>query len=133
MTAYSVCPKGWKLPSATTNDVSRDDNGYTGGDFYKMVLKYMGGATSLNNGYYDDVNPNPFYVNAGSGTTPNFLLAGHYYTGSPNSIGSNGKCWSSTSSSSTNAYTLYFGPKLVYSAGNYYRRYGFSVRCILTE
>ena len=130
--AYSICPKGWKLPSATTDGVSRDtNNGYTGGDFYKMITKYMGtGVTTLNNGYYDDTNPNPFNINAGPGTTPNFLLAGYYYSGSFYYGGSGGYYWSSSSGSSTNAYYLYFDSSSAYSANSSFRRVGFPVRCI---
>ena len=132
--AYSICPKGWKLPSATTDGVGRDtNNGYTGGDFYKMITKYMGaGVTTLNQGYYDNTNPNPFNTNAGPGTTPNFLLAGYCSNGSFYFGGSGGYYWSSSSGSSTSAYNLYFGSSYVTSAGSYYRRYGFPVRCLLS-
>ena len=129
-TAYSICPKGWRLPTATTEGVSRDNGGYTGGDFYRMILGYMNGATSLNRGYYDNTDPNPFYTNAGPGTTPNFLLAGRYISGSFLNGGSSGFYWPATSYSSTNGYTLYFYSGSVYSADTNARRYGFSVRCV---
>jgi len=127
---YSVCPKGWKLPSATTDGVSRDSNGYTGGDFYKMILAVTG-QSSLANGYYE--NSSTFYSNAGPGTTPNFLLAGDYYISQLVNGGSYGGYWSSSSSSSTSAYALGFSSGSVYSADNHSRRNGFPVRCVLSE
>ena len=133
-TAYSICPKGWRLPTATTEGVSRDNGGYTGGDFYRMILGYMNGATSLNQGYYDNTKPNPFYTNAGPGTTPNFLLAGRYESDSFNYGGSSGTYWSATSRSGiTGGYGLYFNSGYVDSAYNSIRRTGSSVRCVLAE
>ena len=131
--SYSICPKGWKLPTATTEDVSRDNGGYTGGDFYKLIMPYMNGATSLNRGYYDNTNPNPFTTNAGPGTLASFLLAGGYNTGLLYNGGSIGDYWSSTSRSATFAYSLTFLSDVVYSANIAYRAVGSSVRCMLAD
>ncbi|MBQ3280711.1 hypothetical protein IJG92_03640 [Candidatus Saccharibacteria bacterium] len=128
--AYSICPKGWRLPTATTEGVPRDSGGYTGGDFYKMTLAVKG-VTSLPNGYYADPDSTPtFNTNAGPGTLPNFLLAGFYVSSSFYYGGANGYYWSSSSNSSTGAYYLLFLSSYVYSAFNNYRRHGFSVRCV---
>ena len=128
--AYSICPKGWRLPTATTEGIPRDNGGYTGGDFYKMVLAVKG-VTSLPNGYYANPDSTPtFYTTAGPGTLPSFLLAGYYYSSTFNSGSSYGFYWSSSSSSSTNAYGLDFRNSSVGSASNGGRRSGFSVRCI---
>jgi len=128
---YSVCPKGWKLPSATTDGVSRDSGGYTGGDFYKMILAVTG-QSSLAKGYYEYTAN--FYNNAGPGTTPNFLLAGTYYNSKFYNGGSYGYYWSSSLRSSTSAYYLYFNSGYVYSAYDYdLRFFGMPVRCILSE
>jgi uncharacterized protein (TIGR02145 family) len=128
--AYSICPKGSRLPTATTEGVSRDDGGYTGGDFYKMILAVKG-VTSLPNGYYANPDSTPtFNTTAGPGTLPNFLLAGFYSSSSFYYGGSDANYWSSSSSSSTNAYYLTFGSSNVNSASSNTRRYGFSVRCV---
>ena len=131
--AYSICPKGWKLPSATTEGVARDSGGYTGGDFYKMIMKYMGGAASLNNGYYDNTSQNLFYTNAGPNTTPDFLLAGRYYSSQFGNGGLRGAYWSSTSFSSSYAYSLSFYADYINSAHNTNRFYGYPVRCLFSE
>ena len=129
--AYSICPKGWRLPTATTEGIPRDSGGYTGGDFYKMILAVKG-VTSLPNGYYADPDSTPtFYTTAGPGTTPNFLRAGDYNSSSFYSGGSTGYYWSSSSYSSTNAYHLRFNSSHVNSANSNSRRGGFSVRCVL--
>ena len=129
--AYSICPKGWRLPTATTEGVPRDSGGYTGGDFYKMILAVKG-VSSLSNGYYANPDSTPtFYTTAGPGTTPNFLLAGYYRSSTFGDGGAYGNYWSSASYSSTNAYDLGFGSSYVGSANAGSRRSGFSVRCVL--
>ena len=61
----------------------------------------------------------------------NFLLAGSYDYSSFYNGGSYGYYWSSTSlSSNTSARYLYFYSSYVNSALSYYRRRGFSVRCL---
>ena len=122
---YSICPKGWKLPSATTDGVSRSSGGYTGGDFFALTTNY-GMSTSS---YYE--NTANFYSQAGPGTTPNFLLAGYYDNSQPKEVGSLGDYWSSSSYSSTRAYSLFLDSSRVNSANDNNRRYGFPVRCIL--
>ena len=129
-TAYSICPKGWRLPTATTEGVSRDNGGYTGGDFYNLAIQY-GMATG---NYYENPDNAPtFYSQAGPGTTPNFLLAGYYSSGSFGDGGSHGNYWSATSDSGTGGYNLHFDSGYVYSANGGGRSYGFSVRCVLAE
>ena len=125
----SICPKGWKLPTATTSNANaQTNNNWKTGDFYALAKAY---GANLESNYYESAGT--FYNNAGPGTTPNFLLAGYYYGGSFGLGGSRGSSWSRTSYSSTNAYNLYFDSGGVYSAGYNSRRYGFAVRCVLSE
>ena len=129
--AYSVCPKGWRLPTATTSNTSAQTYPkWKTGDSYKLATAY---GAYLESNYYDDSSATGanFYNNAGPGTLPNFLLAGNYYSSSFYSGGSAGSYWSSSSYSSTLAYRLYFPSSSVDSAKSYYRRSGFPVRCIL--
>ena len=127
--AYSICPKGWRLPTATTEGIPRDSGGYTGGDFYKMILAAKD-VTSLPNGHYAKSDSTPtFYTTAGPGTLSNFLLSGFYYSSTFHN-GTSGRCWSSSSISSTNACSLDFDSSYVYSAANAGRNGGFPVRCI---
>ena len=126
-TAYSVCPKNWRLPkSGNQSDTSATSTtGYKKGDFYKLATAY---GANLESQYYQ--NSAVFYNNAGPNTLPNFLLAGVYYSSTFYYGGARGHYWSSSSASSTSAYHLYFNSSYVYSAYNNGRRYGFSVRCV---
>ncbi|MBQ3470441.1 hypothetical protein IJH23_01880, partial [Candidatus Saccharibacteria bacterium] len=120
----SICPKGWRLPTsgATSNE------GWKRGDFYALATAY---GANLESNYYE--SSATFYNNAGPGTTPGFLLAGLYSNGSFGNGGSYGRYWSSTSFSGTSsARDLYFDSSSVNSARGSSRRYGFSVRCLLS-
>lgn len=123
---YSICPKGWKLPTSRTTAAT---NWQTESDFYVLAHQYgLDSTTSTSE------SDNGFYTQAGPGTAPNFLLAGYYDNGSFNSGGSGGGYWPSTSGSTgSNARNLYFYSSDVYSASDGNRRYGFSVRCLLRQ
>ena len=127
--AYSICPKGWRLPKSGNRDdtSATSTTGYKKGDFYKLATAY---GANLESSYYQDSAV--FYDNAGPGTLPNFLLAGRYYSSTFLYGGADGRYWSSSSSNtSTSAYSLYFISSSVSSAHGYPRGYyGFSVRCI---
>ena len=124
---YSICPKGWRLPTSTTSNANAQTSpNWKTGDWYAIATAY---GANLESNYYNSSDTN-FYNNAGPGTTPNFLLAGSYYNGWFYLGGSTGYYWSSTASSSTNAYDLYFSSGSVGLASNSNRRRGASVRCV---
>ncbi|MBR3269931.1 hypothetical protein IKG07_01645 [Candidatus Saccharibacteria bacterium] len=127
--AYSICPKGWRLPTATTSNApAQTSPNWKTGDFYKLATAYGANLESASS------QSSPvFYNNAGPGTTPNFLQAGVYNNNAFQSGGSLGYYLSSSSYSSTQFYYLYFSSSAVYSAHILYRRIGFPVRCILDE
>ena len=56
--------------------------------------------------------------------------SGNFNDSSANNQGSNGNFWSSTYSSASSMYRLYVDAAYVYPQSNYYRSYGFSVRCV---
>lgn len=120
---YSICPKGWKLPTSRTTSAT---NWQITSNFYALAHQYgLDSTTSTNE------SDNGFYTLAGPGTTPNFLLAGYYDEGSFSSGESYGYYWSATSRSSTSgARSLNFDPSTVDSATNDYRSFGTSVRCM---
>ncbi len=130
--AASICPKGWKLPTSTTSNANAQTSpNWKTGDWYALAKAY---EANLESNYYDSSSATGknFYNNAGpvNNSIPNFLLAGYYYNGSFFDGGSYGDYWSSTSYGSSSAYYLYFNSSGVYSASNFVRRRGFSVRCI---
>ena len=125
---YSICPKGWRLPTSG----SRSNNGWKRGDFYALATAY---GANLESNYYDDsaTTGANFYDNAGPGTTPNFLLAGSYYYSSFSSGGSAGLYWSSTSYSDIyGAWNMGFDSGGIQSANDFGRRDGFSIRCLFS-
>ena len=62
---YSICPKGWRLPTIGINYYDDDD-------YYKLVNSYGIHFGHGNSNIYNLA----FFVNAGPGTVPNFLLSG---------------------------------------------------------
>ena len=122
---YSICPKGWRLPTSGSDS----SNEWKRGDFYKLATAY---GANLESDYYEGTST--FYNNVGPNTTvPKFLLAGSYHYDSLYDGGSLGFYWSSTSSSNTaNARDLYFGSSYVLSANSNDRSSGFSVRCLFS-
>ena len=122
----SICPTGWRLPSARSDGSTATGNGtsYTAADF--AVLNASMNAGSLT-----------------SGSTSSSYYAGWQFTGAWSGVfsglwsngfinqGSYGYYWSSTAHSSTVARSLYFSSSSV-SPGNNYSKYGgFAIRCVL--
>ena len=71
-------------------------------------------------GGFNKIRSNPYYF-VRSGDINNNTLVGS---------GVSGRYWSSTVSSSTNAYILCFNGTDIYPARSYYRYVGRSVRCV---
>ena len=125
---YSVCPKGWKLPTSGNSS----NNEWKRGDFYKLATAY---GANLESYHYDNSSAtgSNFYNNAGPGTIPGFLLAGLYNSGFFSSGGGGAFYWSSTSRSNTSgACYSDFNSSGVDSANSYGRNAGFSVRCLFS-
>lgn len=120
---YSICPKGWKLPSAGGNT----DNQWKTGDTYNLAVAY---GLSLDDEEYA-TNNTLFYENAGPNTTPGFLLAGEYTS---YGLGTGrGLYWSSTSASEQDAYSIFFNTSLFHSAQFTQRSFGHSIRCVFSS
>ena len=127
---YSICPKGWKLPSTYNGSGTAAE----ATDFRALMIA-LGGSNSIQT-YNSSTSPTgaAMYNAIKAGTAPNFLLAGYYNSGSFYYGGSYGFYWPSTSSSSSsNARLLTFKSSDVDSASGDSRRYGFSVRCLLRQ
>ena len=101
----SICPKGWRLPPRGN---SNDTN-----DFYALTT-----GNSVTTG--STLSKAPYY----------FIPAGYVFSGSLGGAGYSGYYWSSTASSSGNAYSLYFVSSRVYPSNTNTRCYGQSVRCL---
>ncbi|MBQ3445488.1 hypothetical protein IJG29_02050 [Candidatus Saccharibacteria bacterium] len=126
---YSVCPKGWRLPtSRTTVELAA---GTPGSDFYKMAINYGLNPADVNEPSDTDPNFCDLGGDCSTNTVPRFLRAGYYRGSTFNAGGLSGSYWSSTASSSTTVPYLHFYSGYIYSAHIYYRGGGFSIRCLL--
>ena len=121
---YSICPKGWHLPTTRSGTNSTSD--------FRQLMIIMGGSASIQT-YDSTTSPTGAEMfDALSNSNLAFLRAGYYYGSTFYNGGGIGLYWSATSSSGTTARHLYFYSTGVTSAGSNERRRGFSVRC-LTE
>ena len=103
--AYDICPKGWRLPTAAEYQAINDNYGYTG-----RAYGYTGEALVAS---YAKLQ---YSGNCRSGECPD-------------EVGSNGSYWSSTADSSAFAVDLYFGSRFA-SMDVESKYYGSSVRCV---
>ena len=117
----SICPKGWRLPNASQTD---NVNNEFGRMLYQaeITAKVSAGNNSVGytTGGFNKLRSNPYY----------FVRSGNIYGGTLYNPGASGYYWSSTVSSSTSAYPLYFNGTDIYPARNGNRCSGRSVRCV---
>ena len=106
----SVCPKNWDLPVNGT---------------YGALMQAQDVWSGSNNVYATDgfnkLRTAPLY----------YQRFGYVDGGSLNYLGSYGRYWSSTVRNASSAYRLYFSGSGIWPGDNYYRYYGFSVRCMV--
>ena len=102
----SICPKEWRLP--TISNQSETVAGSTN-EFARLKLLYS------SNGW----RTSPLYF-ALSGAVNDTFGALNLY----------GFYWSSTVSTASNVYQMYFDSSTVYPSRDYYRNRGYSIRCI---
>ena len=118
----SICPRGWRLPNTATTDNAYNEFGRL---FYNSAYNITNNiASSGNVGYktggFNTLRTNPLWFVRSGGINNGYL-------GNSSSIGS---YWSSVSSSKDNAYHQEFSGSGIWPAYNYYKFYGFSVRCL---
>ncbi|MBQ3433000.1 hypothetical protein IJG22_01735, partial [Candidatus Saccharibacteria bacterium] len=125
--AGDLCPAGWHLP------IGGSSANATNSDFWQLGLGIMGAAPSNNSQYTSsETNSAGKTATAAFRSYPNnFVYSGNVNGGSVSSRGSYGYFWSSTASSSYNAYYLYLTSSLVYPGTNVsFKYYGWPVRCV---
>ena len=126
--AYSICPRGWRLPTVTTSNApAYTSPNWKTGDYYKLATAY---GANLESQYYYQGG-----ATFGPGTIPNFLFAGGEVNGGFYEGGSRGRYWSSTANSSTKAENILIWATGVEINSDGYggRRSGFSVRCLFND
>ena len=117
---YSICPKGWKLPTSRGEVAVADSS-----DLYQLAVVYGMNPKDLSE------NTANFYSNAGPRTAANFLLGGDYISTGFRAGGSWGNYWSATVSNTNQARYLTFSSSQVRSQAPVNRRNGLSVRCLV--
>ena len=101
-----ICPANWRMPT-----------GLVEGEYSKLIDKYAtSDATIISSLQYNLSTP----------------LSGFYGGSSASGQGSYGFWWSSTYRYSSDIYSLYVFPTSVYP-DSYYRAYGLSMRCLISE
>ena len=125
---YSICPKGWRLPTTYNGSGSAAE----ATDFRALMIA-LGGSNSIQT-YDNSTTPTgaTLYGLIGPGSTPNFSRSGYYGDGSFGYAGpTSGFYWSATSYPSTNiARLLYFYSGYINTAGIDDRRLGKAIRCV---
>ena len=106
-----VCPNGWHLPTSNTA---------TKGSFGGLTTTYGAGDNSSGSTI---MRGSPMY----------FQYSGAANSGGILNVGSNGYYWSSTPSSSTNAYFLILASSSANPSNGSNRYLGFSVRCLVLD
>ena len=118
---YSICPKGWKLPTSRTSVDPKSD-------FYQLAVAY-----GMSSSVISQSTP-IFYNQAGPGTVPNFLMTGYYYSGATFGSGNgSGSYWSSTSYNRSNALFINISDTAVQTGNNKDRYRGRSIRCLVRQ
>ena len=120
--SYSVCPKNWRLPSASST-------GVTDSEFYKMLNRYITtGTWDSSNNRWTGVTTSQF-TNAPVSLVFSGLMNS---SGTLSDQGSDGRWWSSTSTGSSHAFSLLVNTSgYVLPWNNNGRSYGFAARCLV--
>ena len=109
---YDICPKGWRLPTGGSDANTSE---------FRSLGNNLGNVTSGN--LTGDAYTN-FKAAFHAG------LSGRFYNGSVQNQASFVYFWSSTRYNGYYMYLLNLNTSTVYPQNNYYRYYGFSVRCV---
>ena len=123
----SICPTGWRLPSATSDGstATGDGTSYTAADF--AVLNASMNAGSLTTGSTSRYPAGWQFTGAWSG-----VFSGYWNNGFLNQ-GAHGFYWSSTAYFSTSAWGLSFDSSYVLPGynGSHAKYTGFAIRCVM--
>ena len=111
----SICPKGWHLPSAYgASSQAGQSSSSVKGQFRNLYTAYSSTVSTFDTAF-------------------NSVFAGLYDDSSFYNGGSDGRWWSSTVGSSAYAYYLSAYSSNVAPTNSYYRRDGYSIRCVLAS
>jgi len=115
----SVCPKGWRLPRATRQHDSADN------EFYTLMINYLGSASW---GWYRWSGAHNLLD-----SPQNFTLSGireYSYDNGILGLGVSVQYWSSTVSDSIEAFSFFMGNNVLQPNNRTIRQFGYLVRCL---
>ncbi len=126
---YSICPKGWRLPSGGGTPLSGSTSDRPDSDFNMLYNNYPSANAMINSGTCTAAGQ------AGCDNTsginmPSFLLSGSYRSTGPYGVGSRGDYWSRSAYSKTMAYFLTLNSSAVNPQQHLTKYIGLSVRCL---
>ena len=125
---FSICPKGWHLPSIGVADDTGAGKTDPSTDFGNLVISY-GGSAEIRY-YYSETNPTgaAMYNNLGPDSIPNFQSAGGYMFGQFQTAN---RYQSSTMASNNGNFTMALSINVDYlEIANNYNFMAFPVRCL---
>ena len=124
---FSICPKGWHLPSIGVAKDTGESKTDPSTDFGNLVISYGGSAEIPY--YYSETNPTgaAMYNNLGPDSIPNFQLAGGYMFGQ---FQASNRYQSSTMLSRDLTLALGINVDFLETANNY-AFMSFPIRCLL--
>ena len=127
--SYSICPKGWKLPTGGGVPLSGSTSDRPNSDFNVLYNNYPSSDLMRNTGTCT-ASGGAGCDNASGTNTPSFLLSGYYSSGGAYNLGQYGLYWSRSAYSKGLAYRLLLNSSAV-NPQHYDHKYdGFSVRCL---
>ena len=123
--ANSICPKGWRLPIANSDNQTTYEFGDLLYTYYGITqAKYKEGDVTNSVSYTSDgfvnIRKSPLW----------FVRPGYIYGSTLDDAAASGSYWSSTVVNSNNAYFLSFRSSGVWPSNSYDRFFGRPVRCI---
>ena len=115
----SVCPKGWRLPRATRQHDSADN------EFYTLMINYLGSASW---GWYRWNGAHNLLA-----SPQNFTLSGireYSYDNGILGLGVSVQYWSSTVYDNIEAFSFFMGNNVLQPNNHTIRQFGYLVRCL---
>lgn len=120
---YSICPKGWKLPSTASGTNSTTD--------YRALAIALGGSASVSS-YTNKTTPKGSVLYGIFTSSPyNFAKSKYFQTDAFSGVDDSGRYWSSYQTSSTGALTTYIKTDNVSFSNSGTIMWGMSVRCVV--
>lgn len=112
--SYSICPKGWHLPTKTE---------------FAALATALGGSNNITN-YDSTTTPTGTTMYGYFAGAPDFVLSGYYANSAFASGGASGLYWAATAVDASNSYAFSMNSTNVNTASSAAAGTGYAVRCV---